>query len=338
MPEYKKQEGVDFSFVKNIKYVFPLGIFKEEVISDYGRYVFSPLERGFGHTIGNVIRRVLLSSIPGYAIVGVRIEGVPHEFSSIDGVYEDVTNIILNLKQVRVKFDNEVESTALLRLVASEKREYKAKDIECPHYVEIVNPEQHLFTVTGDDVNLNFEFLVVRGRGYVPAEEIQLPNLPVDYIIMDGIFSPVTKVNFTVENIRVKARTDFEKLTLEIWTDGTVSPDHCLKYAVDLILDLFSRFQKEIEEPFKVEEEKVPSEKKLKIKELLEEEIDILELPRKTLNILKDEGITKIKELVTLNREYLFRFKNLGEKSIKEIEDKLAMHELHFGMNIKEFE
>ncbi len=337
MPVYKKQEGIDFSFVKDIKYVLPLGVYREEVLADYGRYVFSPLERGYGHTIGNVLRRILLSSIPGYAIVAVRIDGVPHEFYSMDGVYEDVTNIILNLKRVRIKFDPEIEKSAILRLTATEKREYKAGDIKTPEYVTIANPEQHLFTVTGDDVVVNMELYAVRGRGYVPAEDINIEDLPVGYIKMDGLFSPVTKVNFTVENVRVKARTDFEKLTLEIWTDGTANPDDVFQYGVDLLLDVFSRFKQETE-LFKEMRPVIDYEKKLKIREILEKDIDELELSRRLLNVLKDEGITKIKELVTLNKEHLLKMKNLGEKSIKEIEEKLNMYGLSFGMNLKEFE
>jgi DNA-directed RNA polymerase subunit alpha len=337
MPVYKKQEGIDFSFVKDVKYVLPLGIYKEEVLNDYGRYVFSPLERGFGHTIGNVLRRILLSSIPGYAIVAVKIDGVPHEFYAMDGVYEDVTNIILNLKKVRIKFEPEIEKKAILRLTAEEKREYKAGDIKTPEYVTIVNPDQHLFTITGDDVVVNMELYAVHGRGYVPAEDINIDDLPIGYIKMDGLFSPVTKVNFTVENVRVKARTDFEKLTLEVWTDGTVSPDEVLQYGVDLILDVFSRFKQETE-LFKEVKPVIDYEKKMKIKELLEKDIDELELSKRTLNVLKDEGITKIKELVTLNKEHILKMKNLGEKSLKEIEEKLALYGLTFGMNLKEYE
>ncbi len=337
MPEYKPLEVIDFSFVKEIKYVFPLGVYKEELTNDFGRFVFSPLERGYGHTIGNVLRRVMLSSIPGYALVAVKIDGVAHEFSTIEGVLEDVTQIILNLKKVRVKFDPEIEPVATLRLTATEKREYRAKDIKLPAYVTIVNPEQHLFTITGDDVVVNMELIAIRGRGYVPAEEIQLPDLPLGYIMMDGLFTPVTKANFSVENVRVKARTDFEKLVLEIWTDGTLSPETVLKYSVDLLLDVFSRFQKETE-LFKEIKPTVDLERKLKIKELLGKDIDELELPRRLLNVLKDEGITKIKELVTLNKEHLAKMRNLGEKSIKEIEEKLDAFGLSFGMNLKDFE
>ncbi|HOK23193.1 MAG TPA: DNA-directed RNA polymerase subunit alpha [Candidatus Hydrothermia bacterium] len=337
MPEYKPQEDIEFSFVKEVKYVFPLGLYKEEILEDYGRFVFSPLERGYGHTIGNVLRRVLLSSIPGYALVGVKIDGVAHEFSAIEGVLEDVTQIVLNLKKVRIKFDPEIENKAILRLTATEKRDYKAKDIKFPSFVTVVNPEQHLFTVTGEDVVVNMELVAVRGRGYVPAEEIQLEDLPVGYIMMDGLFSPVKKVNFTVENVRVKARTDFEKMVLEIWTDETASPDAVLKYAVDLLLDVLSRFHKEAE-MFREIRPIVDYERKLRIRDLLEKDIDELELPRRLLNVLKDEGITKIKELITLRKEDVLKLRNLGDKSFKEIEERLEPLGLTFGMNLKDFE
>lgn len=336
MLKYNPQDKIDFCFVKDIKYVFPLGVYKEEVVGDYGRYQFSPLERGFGHTIGNALRRVLLSSIPGYSIVAVKIDGVAHEFSTIDGVYEDVTHIVLNLKRVRLKFENE-EKSAVLRLTATEKRAYTAGDIKVPEYVKILNPEQHLFTITGDDVLVNMELIAVKGRGYVPAEEIPLEDLPVGFIRIDGLFSPVTKVNFTVENVRVKARTDFEKLVLEIWTDGSVTPDEVLTYAVDLLIDVFSRFHKETEQ-FKEVKPVIDLEYKARVKELLEKDVDELELPRRVLNVLKDEGILKIKELVTMRKEDLLKIKSLGEQSVKSIEDELTKLGLTFDMNLRDFE
>lgn len=337
MLKYTPQDQIDFSFIKEIKYVFPLGVYKEEVVGDYGRYHFSPLERGYGYTIGNALRRVLLSSIPGYSIVAVKIDGVAHEFSTIDGVYEDVTQIVLNLKKVRIKFESEIETSAVLRITATEKREYKAGDIKVPAFVKILNPEQHLFTITGDDTVVNMELIAIKGRGYVPAEEINIEELPIGYIKVDGLFSPVKKVNFIVDNVRVKARTDFERLVLEIWTDGSVSPDEVLNYAVDLLIDVFRRFYKETE-MFKEVKPTIDYEYKMKVKELLEKDIDELELSRRLLNILKDEGIHKIKELVTLSKEHLLKMRNMGEKSVKEIEEKLAELGLTFDMNIREFE
>ncbi len=337
MLKYNPQDQIDFSFIKEIKYVFPLGIYKEELVQDYGRFQFTPLERGFGHTIGNALRRVMLSSIPGYSIVGVKIDGVSHEFSTINGVYEDVTQIILNLKKVRLKFESDIENSAFLRITATDKRGYKAGDIKSPSFVKILNPDQHLFTITGEDTVVNMELYAVRGRGYVPAEEIDLEGLPVGYIKVDGIFSPVTKVNFTVENVRIKARTDFEKLILEVWTDGSVAPDEVLKYSVDLLIDVFSRFYKEAE-MFKEVKPVIDYEYRMKIKELLDKDIDELELSRRLLNILKDEGIHKVKELVTLSKDHLLKMRNMGEKSVKEIEEKLQEFGLTFNMNIREFE
>jgi DNA-directed RNA polymerase subunit alpha len=219
--------------------LLPSGLTKDEVNESYGRYIISPLERGYGVTLGNALRRVLLSSMEGAAIVGARFEGVLHEFSTLPGVYEEITEIILNLKKIRIKFDNPELKSATIRIFAEGQREIKAGDLQVPADVTVVNKDVHIASLTSDDARLIGELYVMRGRGYVPSEDIPKEEFPLNTIIIDGIFSPITKVNYTVENVRVRARTDYEKLTIEIWTDGTIHPDNALRRASEILRDSF---------------------------------------------------------------------------------------------------
>ena len=319
----------------DFEFILPQGVIKEEVKEDYGRFVFSPLERGYGTTVGNALRRVLLSSIPGYAIIAARIDGVYHEFSTVDGILEDVPQIVLNLKKIRLKFDDTSREEATLIFKAEGKGVFTARNIELPDYVTIVNPDQHIATLTDDKARLYMELIARRGRGYLPSEEISKEGMPEGFIYIDGLFSPVTKVNFTVENVRVKARTDYEKLILEVWTDGTTTPESALDYAVDLLLDAFSRFKKETEAPKKVET--VQFEEKEKMKTYLYKNIEFLELSKRTINCLRDAGITEVWQLLSKTEDELLQIKNFGEKSLREIQDKLEKFGLSLGIDVKKY-
>jgi len=319
----------------DFEFILPQGVIKEEVKEDYGRFVFSPLERGYGTTVGNALRRVLLSSIPGYAIIAARIDGVYHEFSTVDGVLEDVPQIVLNLKKIRLKFDDTSKEEATLIFKAEGKGVFIARNIELPNYVTIVNPDQPIATLTDDKARLYMELIARRGRGYLPSEEIPKEGMPEGFIYIDGLFSPVIKVNFTVENVRVKARTDYEKLILEVWTDRTTTPESALDYAVDLLLDAFSRFKKETEAPKKVET--VQFEEKEKMKTYLYKNIEFLELSKRTINCLRDSGITEVWQLLSKTEDELLQIKNFGEKSLREIQDKLEKFGLSLGIDVKKY-
>jgi len=213
------------------EFVLPEGIFKDELTDNYGRFIFEPLERGYGVTIGNSLRRVLLSSIMGAAIVAVRIDGVYHEFTTIPGVLEDVPDIILNLKRVRFRFEDSETNSANVFIRREGEGEIKASDLEVPPELTLVTPDVHIATLTAPDAKLYAELSVWRGRGYVPQDEIPKHLFPEGTQVIDGVFSPITKVNYSIENVRVKARTDYERLILEIWTDGSVSPEKALEEA-----------------------------------------------------------------------------------------------------------
>ncbi len=310
--------------------LLPSGLTKEEVTDSYGKYVITPLERGYGVTIGNALRRVLLSSIEGAAIVAVRFDNVLHEFSTLPGVYEEITEIILNLKKIRIKFDNPEVKSATLRIFAEGEGEVKAGDIQAPADVTIVNKDVHIASLTSDDAQLIGELYVMRGRGYVPSEDIPKEGFPVNTIVIDGIFSPVTKVNYTVENVRVRARTDYEKLTLEIWTDGTIHPDRALESAADILKRSFEAIFSSISsegEKAEPEGEAAPEGQK----DILDEPIDKLGISKRTLNCLNEAGIKTIGDLVSKTEGEILAVKNLGEKSLQEIKEKLEEFGLSFA-------
>ncbi len=317
------------------QFVLPEGIFVEELNDKYGRFVYVPLERGYGITVGNALRRVLLSSIPGYSIVAMRIDGITHEFSTIPGVMEEVPQIVLNLKGIRLRLDEEVSTTATLYIRAEGAREVKAGDIDVPEYVEIVNPEHHIATLTRDDARFYAELIVAKGRGYIPANEMSKEGFPAGTIFIDGVFSPIVKVNYTVENVRVKARTDYEKLILEIWTDGTIKPDTALEMATKTLLKSIEPVLKKIGAPYGKDELKF--EEKEKIHQILSKSIDFLEPSKRTANCLKDAGIETIAQLVSKTEEEILQVKNFGEKSLEEIKEKLERFGLSFGMDISKY-
>ena len=314
--------------------IIPDGIKVVEESESFGKYLFAPLERGFGITVGNSLRRVLLSSIPGQAIYAVKIEGVLHEFSTIKGIIEDVPHIVLNLKRVRLKFDEGAPEEAVLRLKVQGPKEVKAKDLDLPEYVTVMNPEHHIATITTDTV-FEMELRANRGRGFVQVEDMKY-ELPEGFILMDAIYSPVQKVNYTVENMRVGSRTDYEKLILEIWTDGSIHPFDALKEASAILKTHCEKVVTLAEEKEK-EEEAIRFEEKERIRNFIINDIATLELSRRTLNCLRDAGINKIYQLVSKSEEELLELKNFGQKSLSEVKEKLARFNYSLGLDIRKY-
>jgi len=300
----------------------------------YGKFIVQPLERGFGVTIGNALRRVLLSSLPGAAITMIRIDNIFHEFSSISGVVEDVAEIILNLKQVRFKLLNKRPEKVVLELKG--QREFQAKHIQ-NHSAdfEILNPEHHIATLN-EDADFKMELRIGRGRGYVPAEENKIPDQPIGTIPIDAIFTPVKKVSYQVENTRVGQRTDYEKLLLEIETDGSITPDDALTYAGKILKDhiqLFINFDIEPEE----EEISEIDEEVLRIRKLLKMSVDELELSVRSHNCLMAANIKTIGDLVGRDEQEMLKFRNFGRKSLTELTKILEEKGLHFGMDLDKY-
>lgn len=301
----------------------------------YGKFICEPLERGFGITIGNALRRVLLSSIPGAAITWIKIDGVSHEFSSIPGILEDVTEIILNLKQVRLKLYT--ESSCAIRIEKEGKCEVKASDIITGGAVEIVNPGQHIATLT-EEGRLRMEMMVKAGKGYIPAERNKEEGQPIGAIPIDAIFSPIKKVNFLVRNARVGQVTDYDRLILEVWTDETIMPEDAMTKAAKILkeqLDIFIRPKESKEE--EVVKKKAQDEEDLSLNENLYKSIDELELSVRALNCLKNASIFTIGELVQKSDSEMLKTKNFGRKSLNEIKTVLAQMGLGLGMKLKNF-
>ena len=286
----------------------------------FGQYKIEPLEPGYGTTLGNALRRVLLSSLPGVAVTGIRIEGVYHEFSTIPHVREDVTQIVLNVKRIRLR--SYAERPVRLWLQARGRRVVRAGDIECPSTVEIVNPEQVIATLDSDDAYLDMELIVERGRGYRPAESQE--DLPIGQIPVDAIFSPVTKVNYVVERTRVGQMTDFDRLIMEIWTDGTISPGDALSYAAQVLVQYCSL----IAEFSRVEEVEEPEAAAMAIpSHLYQVPLDELGLSTRTYNCLKRAGLTNVGQILERDDDDLLAIRNLGAKSLEEIKQKLIEHD-----------
>lgn len=303
-----------------------------ELTEVYGKFVAEPFERGFGTTLGNSLRRVLLSSLQGAAITSVRIKNVQHEFSSILGVTEDVTDIILNLKGVKVRLHG--HDNRNLRVVQKGAGTIKAGDILTDSNVEILNPEHHIATC-GDETDLEIDLTVALGKGYVAAEKNRAEDAPVGTIPVDAIFSPVQKVNYTVANARVGQMTDYDKLTLEVNTDGSVKPEDAVAYAAKILkeqLQIFINFD-EADEP--VEED--IDEDSYKINENLYRSVEELELSVRSANCLKNAQINLIGELVEKSEAEMLKTQNFGRKSLNEIKDILAEMGLSLGMKLENF-
>jgi DNA-directed RNA polymerase subunit alpha len=285
----------------------------------YGKFVVEPLERGYGITLGNSLRRVLLSSLPGAAVTSVKIDGVLHEFSTIPGVKEDVTEIVLNLKSLSVKLDG--DEPRLVRIEAEGEREIKAGDIIHGPDVEILNPDLHIATLSAD-ARLYMEITLEKGRGYVPAEKNKEQGQPIGIIPVDSIFTPVVKANFRVENTRVGQVTDYDKLTLEVWTDGSIAPDEAVSLGAKILnehLNLFVTLTDQARDvEIMVEKEE---DKKEKVLEMTIEELD---LSVRSYNCLKRAGINTVEELTQKTEEDMMKVRNLGKKSLEEVQSKLA--------------
>ena len=295
----------------------------------YGEFSCQPLERGFGTTLGNALRRILLSSIQGAAIVSVKLEGVLHEFSTVPGVKEDVTDIILNLKGVRLKLHQ--DGPRNLRIDTSREGAIAAADIIADQTVEILNPEHHIATLIGD-ATLKAEMVAKMGKGYVPACKEREPEQPEGTINIDAIFSPIQKVNYTITYARVGQVADYDRLILEVWTDGSVLPEDAVAYAAKILkeqLDPFINFS-EAEEPQGLPE--TPPEGD--VNEILLRHVDDLELSVRSANCLKNAGINMIGELVQKTEAEMLKTKNFGRKSLNEIKEILVESGLNFGMKL----
>jgi DNA-directed RNA polymerase subunit alpha len=307
-----------------------LTVDQESLSNTYGKFVAEPLERGFGITLGNSLRRVLLSSLQGAAITSVKIEGVEHEFMTIPEVAEDVTDIILNFKEVLLQIHtNEVKT---LRIEADGPREIKAGDVICDAQVEVLNPGHHLLTIS-EGGRVRMELTARRGRGYVPADRNKVAGSPIGTIPIDALFSPIRKVNYQVTNARVGQQTDYDKLTLEVWTDGSVAPPDAVAYAAKIVkeqISIFINFD-ETEEP--VEEVKPVEEAKLN--ENLFRSVDELELSVRSANCLQNANIKSIGDLVQKTEAEMLKTKNFGRKSLKEIKEILAEMGLSLGMKLE---
>jgi len=286
---------------------------------NYGKFVVEPLERGYGITLGNSLRRILLSSLPGAAVTSVKIEGVLHEFSTIPGVREDVTDIILNLKSLSLKMYIDDEKT--IRIDTSGEKTVTAADIISDADVEILNPELEIATLDNNS-NLSMEIQVSKGRGYVSAEKNKKGDHVIGVIPVDSIFTPVTRVNYNVENTRVGQRTDYDKLTLEVWTDGSIRPDEAVSLSARVMaehLNLFTGLTESTDDvEIMVEKEEEQKDK------LLEMTIEELDLSVRSYNCLKRAGINALGELVKRDEEDMMKVRNLGKKSLEEVINKLS--------------
>ena len=292
----------------------------EEIKNDrYGRFVVEPLERGYGKTLGNSLRRVLLSSLPGYAVTSVKIEGVLHEFSTIPGVVEDTVEIIMNLKELLVKINGDGPKVA--RLEVREPGEVKARDIQISSDIEILNPDHHIATVS-EGGSLVMEITLDRGRGYVPSERNKDQDNIIGVIPVDSIFTPVQKVNYVVENTRVGQITDYDRLVLELWTSGSINPVEAMSLAAKILsehLMLFVNLSETVSEAeIMVEKEEETKDK------ILEMNIEELDLSVRSYNCLKRAGINTVQELIKKTPEDMMKVRNLGKKSLAEVEGKLT--------------
>ncbi len=308
---------------------------EEQTYTDlFGRFFVQPLEKGYGVTVGNMLRRVLLSSLHGAAITSIRVNDIQHEFTQIDGIYEDITEIILNLKQVRFKLINKNPEKVTVSL--SGVKAFKAGDItNFSSDFEILNPDLHIATLN-ESAKLDLELTIGKGRGYVTAEENKIPDQAIGVIPIDSIFSPVTNVKYFIENTRVGQKTDFEKLILEIETDGSVTPDDALTYAGKILKDhiqLFINFDIDTED----EEVAEIDEETLRIKKLLKMSVDELELSVRSHNCLKAANIKTIGDLVRREESEMLKFKNFGRKSLLELGKILEELGLQFGMNVEKY-
>lgn len=310
-----------------------------EADNTFGKFEFRPLEPGYGVTIGNALRRILLASLEGYAICNIRIDGVKHEFATIPGVKEDVTNVILNLKKVRLKRVVEDTEFEKATIKVSGQDVFKAGDIgKVLNGFEVLNPELvicHMDPSTGFQIDLNIN----KGRGYVPADENRNANDTIDTIAIDSIYTPIINVKYTVDNYRVEQKTDYEKLTLEITTDGSIQPKEALKEAAKILIQHFMLFSDEKIALDAAENEgnEEIDEEVLHMRQLLKTKLVDMDLSVRALNCLKSAEVETLSELVVFNKTDLLKFRNFGKKSLLELEDLLANLGLSFGMDISKY-
>ena len=286
----------------------------------YGKYIVEPLERGYGTTLGNSLRRILLSSLPGTAATSIKIAGVQHEFSTVPGVKEDVTEIVLNVKKIIAKLH--CQGTKTVYIDAAGECEVTAGDIKADGEVEILNPEQHICSL-GPDASFNMEITLSHGRGYVPSDKNKTPNMPIGTIAVDSIYTPVYKVNYTVENTRVGNMTDYDKLTLEVWTDSTISARDAVSLGAKILSDHLSLFTNLSEtvasKPTMAEKAETHRDK------VLEMTIEELDLSVRSFNCLKRANINNVEDLISRTGEDMMTVRNMGRKSLEEVQNKLAM-------------
>ncbi len=304
----------------------------EDEANNYGCFVIEPLERGFGETLGNAIRRVLLSSLQGAAISAVRIDGALHEFSTLPGVLEDVSQIILNLKQVRLKHHGDGERKGYIRVEG--ERTVTAADLELPADVEVLNPEQHIATLNREG-RLELEAEITPGRGYVSADQHLGTDRPIGVIPIDSLFSPVPRVNFEVERMRIGQRIDYDKLMVHIWTDGSIVAQDALSMASKILRDHFALLIN-FEDDFDEEPLEEVDEEKSRLRALLMKSVDELELSVRSSNCLRAAKVRTIADLVQKGEQEMLKQRNFGRKSLKEIEDILGDMGLHFGMDVSD--
>lgn len=304
-----------------------------------GQFEFRPLEPGFGLTIGNALRRVLLSSLEGYAITSIKIEGVEHEFSTIPGVIEDVTEIILNLKQVRFKALAENQANEQVTVKVSKQNTVTAGDLgKTINGFEILNPDLVIATMN-KDVNFEITFNIEKGRGYVPSEQNKSHNAPIGTIAIDSIYTPIKKVKYSVENYRVEQKTDYEKLVLDIETDGSISPQNALTEASKILIYHFMLFS---DERITLETEAVKAsiqydEETLHTEQLLKSKLADMDLSVRALNCLKAAEVETLGELVSFSKSDLMKFRNFGKKSLTELEELVHSKGLNFGFDVAKY-
>jgi len=318
------------------KFQLPNRLIKDEDSSSdtYGKFTAEPFEGGYGHTIGNSLRRILLSSIEGAAISSIKMEGVQHEFQSIDGIVEDVTDIILNLKKILV-VSHKRESIRLM-IDVTRKGEITAADIQADSNIEIINPDQVICTLDSEK-RMIADLEIKVGRGYVSGEDNKEVDQPIGVIAIDSLYSPVTLVKYAVENTRVGQMTDFDKLILEIWTDGRITPDDCLKQAAAILKHHFDVFDKVSDDSIEFESEQVEvSEEQNKLRKLLNMSVNEIELSVRAANCLNNANITTVGELAMKSEQEMLKYRNFGKKSLNEIKAKLEQLGLSLGMKIDE--
>lgn len=321
------------TFTKQLVIPETLSVEDKTKTENYAKFTAEPYEKGYGHTIGNSLRRILLSSLDGAAVVAVRIKGARHEYAAVNGVQEDVVNIVLNLKKLRVRLKGEGPETLLISVKG--KKEVKASDIRENSNVEIINKDLVLAHVESG-AEFEAELEIARGSGYLTSDEIRARmNLPMEFIPMDAIFSPIQKVHYTVENARVGQRTDYDKLVLEVWTDGTTTPDEAVKNTAALLRRSIMPFlpaEEAAKEPAKAQESKKEGADGMSSK--LDQGVEMIELSSRASNCLKVAGIRTIGELVRKSEDDLLAVKNFGQKSLDEIKEKLKEMGLDLGMKI----